>query len=137
TFDSMNLQPTSPPMISASQADGHMVVVLPDMAATFQLQGQPVAKASLNVSLDVQITPASNGYGVAVQLGQPVIYLDVLDDIPNGTGLTNEDMQKSIQLCLSSQITSLSALLGSIPLPQMLGLQMRNVSVGANDGYVM
>ena len=137
TFDSMNLQPTSAPMISASGSDGKMVVYLPDMSATFQLQGQPVAHAALNVSLDVQIAPASNGYGIAVQLGQPVIYMDVLDDIPNNTGMTAEDLQKSIQLCLSSQITSLSALLGAIPLPQLLGLQMRNVSVGAADGYVM
>jgi hypothetical protein len=137
TFDATNLQPTSPPMISADPADGHMVVYLPDMTATFTLQGKPVAKAALNVSLDVKIAPVNNGYGVAVQLGQPVVYLDILDDIPNQTELTNEDMQKAMQLCLSGQIASIGSLLGSIPLPQMFGLQMRNVSIGADSGYVM
>jgi hypothetical protein len=137
TFDSMNLQPTSPPMISADPSDGHMVVVLPDMSATFLHTGQPVAHAALNVSLDVKMQPANNGYGVAVQLGTPVIYLDVLNDIPNTTELTNEDMQKAMQLCLNGQIAALTGLLGSIPLPQLAGIQMRNVSVGADDGYVM
>jgi hypothetical protein len=137
TFDAVTLKPTSPPMISADPKDGHMVVVLPDMDATYTLQGTPIAHAALNVSLDLQITPANNGYGVSMQLGNPTIYLDVLDDIPNNTHLSNEDMQKAMQLCLSSQITGISGLLSSIPLPQIDGLQMRNVSVGADSGYVM
>jgi len=137
TFDTVDLTPTSPPMISADPTDGHMVVILPDMTAQFLSQGTPKAKAALNVQLDVQMTPTNNGYGVAVKLGTPTIYLDVLDDIPNQTELTNEDLQKSIQIGLESQIASLGTLLGSIPLPQMAGLQMRNVSVGSDSGYVM
>jgi hypothetical protein len=137
TFDAMNIKPTIPPMISADPSDGKMRVVLPDMDATFLLAGKPVAKASLNVQLDVQITPTNDGNGIAVQLGDPVVYLDVLDDIPNATNLTPQDMQTSIQLGLSGQIASLSALLGSLPLPQIAGLQMHNVSVGSETGYVM
>ena len=137
TFDSVQLTPTSPPMISADPTDGKMRVFLPDMTATFLLQGQAVAKAALNVKLDIKIASANNGYGVALQLGEPTIYLDVLPDMPNGTGLTDEDLQKSIQLALGGQIDSLSALLTSIPLPQMFGLTLRDVSVGATDGYVM
>jgi hypothetical protein len=38
---------------------------------------------------------------------------------------------------LSAQIASISKLLAGIPLPQVAGLQMRNLSVGADDGYVM
>ena len=137
SFDSVNLKPTSPPMISADPKDGHMVVILPDMSATYMLQGTPIAHAALNVSLDLQITPTNNGWGVSMQLGNPTIYLDVLNDIPNNTHLTNEDMQKSMQLCLDSQIKGISGLLSSIPLPQIDGLQMRNVSVGSDSGYVM
>jgi hypothetical protein len=114
-----------------------MRVVLPDMSGTFQLGTKPIAHASLNVSLDVEMTPSNNGNSVAVQLGTPVIYLDILDDIPNETGMSNEDLQKSMQLALSSQLAGLSALLGSIPLPEIAGLQMHNVSVGAQSGYVM
>lgn len=137
TFDTVTMTPTSPPMISADPADGQMRVFLPDMTVTYTLQGQPVAKAALNAKLDVKIATANNGYGVAIQLGTPTIYLDVLPDIPNNTGLSNEDMQKAIQLGLGGQIESLSALLGSVPLPQIDGLTMRDVSVGSDSGYVM
>jgi hypothetical protein len=137
TFDSMNLQPTSPPMISADPADGHLVVVLPDMTAMFQLQGQPVAKAALNVALSIQITTTADGRGASIKLGEPVIYLDVLDDIPNNTHQTPEDLQKSMQLCLSSQIDSLSTLLSAVPLPHEFGLALTDLTVGGDNGYVM
>ncbi|HTR56057.1 MAG TPA: hypothetical protein VMJ10_35515 [Kofleriaceae bacterium] len=137
TFDSMQLTPTSAPMISADASNGQMNVFLPDMTATFLLQGNVVAKAALNVEIGAQIAPVNNGYGVAVTLGTPTIYLDVLPDVPNQTELTNEDLQKAIQLCLTSQIASLTALLGSIPLPSMFGLTLRNVSVASDQGYVM
>jgi hypothetical protein len=137
TFDALNLKPTLPPMISADPTNGNMRVVLPDMTATFMLAGQPVGKAALNVELEVQVMPSNNGQGVAVQLGQPVIYLDMLDDVANKTGLAPDDMQKAIQLGLGGQISSLSGLLSSIPLPQVAGLKMSNVSVASETGYVM
>jgi 5-oxopent-3-ene-1,2,5-tricarboxylate decarboxylase/2-hydroxyhepta-2,4-diene-1,7-dioate isomerase len=38
---------------------------------------------------------------------------------------------------VGGQIASVSKLLAGIPLPQVAGLQMRNLSVSADDGYVM
>jgi hypothetical protein len=137
TFDSNKIGMTSPPMISANSPDGKMRLILPDMTATFMLQGTPVGMAAINASVDLKIAPANNGYGVALQLGAPDINVDVLDDIPNETRFTNQDLSTAVKLCLDSQITSISALLGSIPLPAMAGLQMKNMSMGADDGYVM
>jgi len=137
TFDNAEISMTLPPMISADPADGKMKVVLGDMISTFTFQGTPVGKAAINATIDLKIEPANNGYGVAVQLGKPEIHVTVLDDIANATRLENEDLAKSVEICLSAQIASISKLLAGIPLPQVAGLQMRNLSVGADDGYVM
>lgn len=137
TFDNADIKMTLPPMISADPADGKMKVVLGDMLATFTFQGTPVGKAAINVSIDLKIESANNGYGVAVQLGTPQIHVTTLDDIANTTRLEDEDLAKSVEICLSAQIASISKLLAGIPLPQIAGLQMRNLSVGADDGYVM
>ena len=138
TFDGTEMQMTSPPMISADPTNGMMKLVLPDMIATFTLKGSPVGKAAINAVVELKITPANNGYGVAIELGQPTIHANTLDDIPNQTLLTDEDLAKAVEICLDSQIASISALLGSIPLPAMpAGLMMRDMSVTSDDGYVM
>jgi hypothetical protein len=137
TFDNAEIQMTLPPMISADPADGKMKVILGDMMSTFTYQGTPVGKAAVNAVIDLKIESANNGYGVAVQLGKPQIFVTVVDDIANVTRLEDEDLAKSVEVCLTAQIASISKLLAGIPLPQVAGLQMRNLSVGSDDGYVM
>ena len=137
TFDNADMAMTLPPMISADPADGKMKVILGDMMATFTYQGTPVGKAAINASIGLKIVSANNGYGVAVQLDKPEIHVTTIDDIANATRLEDEDLAKSVEVCLSAQIASISKLLAGIPLPQVAGLQMRNLSVGADDGYVM
>jgi hypothetical protein len=138
TFDGTALSMTSPPMISADPADGMMRLILPDMISTFTLGGKPVGKAAINASIDLKITPANNGYGIAINLGTPDIHANALDDIPNDTMLADADLGKAVELSLSAQIASISALLGSIPLPALpAGLTMKNLSITSDDGYVM
>lgn len=138
SFDTSNVVMTSPPMISADPADGKMRLYLPDMMATFTEQGTPMAKAAINAKVDLKIVPAQgNDFAVAIQLGTPTIEVDVLDDIPNDSRFTNDDLSTAVKLSLDNQITTISALLGSIPMPQMAGLQMKDLSVTADDGYVM
>lgn len=138
SFDTSNIAMTSPPMISADPADGQMRLYLPDMMATFTAEGTPMAKAAINAKVDLKIVPAhGNDYAVAIQLGTPTIEVDVLDDIANESRFTNDDLSTAVRLSLDNQITTISALLGSIPMPQMAGLQMKDLSVTANDGYVM
>ena len=137
TFDSATLTATSPPMISADPADGKMRLVLPDMMMTFTSQGTPVAKAALNAKIDLAISPAQGGSSVAIDLGTPDISVDVLGDVQNQTQLSDDDLSKAVQLGLGGQISSISALLKGIPLPQVAGLTLTNTSVSASDGYVM
>lgn len=137
TFDNTSLEMTLPPMISADPADGQMKVVLGDMMATFTDHGTPVAKAAMNAMIELKIVPASNGYGVAIELGKPTAKVDVLDDVINNTRMTNADLAKATEVCLAAQVDAISKLLTNIPLPAVAGLQMRNMQIGSDDGYVM
>lgn len=139
SFDSSSISMTSPPMISADPTDGNMRLILPDMIATYTQQGTPVAKAAINATVDLKITPsASNNYAVAVQLGKPTIHATVLDDVENQTLLTDADLATGTELVLDSQLASISALLGTIPMPSMpAGIVMSDMSVTSDDGYVM
>ena len=137
TFDNIDIDMTTPPMMSADPADGKMRLFLGDMKMTFTLAGQPVGEAMLNAKVDLAIATANNGFGVAVQLGTPDINVDVVTDVANATHLSDDDLSSAVKLSLGSQIASVSALLGAIPLPSVAGLQMTNVSVVADDGYMM
>jgi hypothetical protein len=138
TFDSVTMAAgASPPMISGDPAGGKMRLILPDMKVQFTQSGVPVASAALNASMDLQVAPSNNGYTVAMQLGKPDINIDVTDDIPNETRFSNADLSTAITVAMDSQIASISALLGAVPLPTMEGLTMRNLSVGGDSGYVM
>ncbi len=137
TFDSTSIEMTLPPMISADPADGSMRVVLGDMIATYKQKGVPVAKAAINAKLDVKITTAGNGYAVALELGKPELKFNVLDDIANESRLLDSDLEAASAACLEAQIAHLSALLVNIPLPSVAGLQMRNLTVGSDNGYVI
>lgn len=137
TFDSTAIAMTLPPMISADPADGKMKVVLGDMIATYADHGTPVAKAAINALVDLEVVPANNGYGIALQLGKPTAQVNVLDDIANATRLTNADLAQATEDSLGAQIDAISKLLVAIPLPAVGGLQMRNVALGSDSGYVM
>ena len=137
TFDSTQIDMTLPPMINAS-ADGKMQVVLGDMMATFKNNGTPVAKAAVNARIALEVKPASgNGYAVALELGKPELAFNVLDEISNETRLSNDDLETAAAGCIEAQIAHISALLVNIPLPSIAGLQMRNLTVGSDNGYVM
>jgi hypothetical protein len=137
TFDSTEISMTLPPMISADPADGSMRIFLGDMIATFKSHGTPVAKAAVNAKLDLKINTTNNGYAVAIELGKPQIQFDILDDIGNETRMSDDDLAAASEACLDAQIAHISALLVNIPLPSIAGLQMRNLSVGSDNGYVM
>ncbi len=137
SFNETGMEMTLPPLLSADPADGKMKVVIGDMISTFKHNGTPVARAAINASIDLQIVPAANGYGVAIQLGKPVAHVDVLDDIANASRMTDQDLASATEVCLSAQVDAISKLLVAIPMPAVAGLQMKNVSLGADDGYVM
>lgn len=144
-FDTVQIQMTLPPMISADasdgqgsgQANGAMRLMLGDMLATFTSHGTPVGKAAINAKVDLEITPAPGGGSVALQLGAPEIHVDTLDDVPNTTGLNGPDLANATAVGLGAQIDAISKLLVAIPVPSIAGLQFRNLSLTGDEGYVL
>jgi len=136
-FDTAQIQLTMPPMISADAADGQMRVVLGDMFATFTSHGTPVGKAAINAKIDLRIAPLAGGGAVALQLGTPEIHVNTLDDVANTTGLADKDLAAATGAVLGAQIDAITKLLGAIPIPAIAGLQFHDLSISADDGYVM
>lgn len=136
-FDETRIQMSLAPMISADAGDGRMRLVLGDMLATYTRQGTPVGKAAINAMVDLQIAPTGGGRLVALQLGTPDIHVTTLDDIANATGLEDEDLATATAASLGAQISAITALLVAIPIPAIAGLQVRDLSIGADEGYVM
>jgi hypothetical protein len=136
-FDTAQIQMTLPPMISADATDGELRLVLGDMMATFVSHGTPVAKAAINARLDLKVSPLPNGSSVALQLGTPDIHINVLDDVQNTTGFTDTQLATAATAMIGAQIDSISKLLVSIPVPAIGGLQVNNLSIGSDSGYVM
>jgi hypothetical protein len=107
------------------------------MTATFLSHGNAIGKAAINVQIELKVVPASNGYNVGIQLGTPDVHADVLDDIPNQTELSNADLGTAVKANLDGMVASVSALLGSIPVPSVAGLSLHDLSIGSDSGYVM
>lgn len=137
SFDHTQMEMTLPPMLSADPRDGKMKVILGDVITTYSNHGTPVARAALNATIDLVIEPSANGYGVMVKLGEPTAHVTVLDDIENNSRLTDDKLAAATEGCLGAQITAISQLLSNIPMPSLMGVQMRDVSMSSNDGYVM
>ena len=136
-FDTVQIQMTLPPMISADASDGQMRLMLGDMLATFTRGGTPVGKAAINARVDLKIAPGPGSGSVALQLGTPEIHVDTLDDVPNTTGLSGPDLASATAVGLSAQIDAITQLLVAIPVPSIAGLSFRNLSLAGSDGYVL
>jgi hypothetical protein len=136
-FDGAQIRMTLPPMISADAADGELRLVLGDLLATFTNHGTPVARAAINARVDLKVTPLVNGAGVALQLGKPDLRINVLDDVANVTGFSDTELASASAAMLGAQLDAISQLLVAIPLPAIAGLQVSNLSIGSDSGYVM
>jgi hypothetical protein len=124
-------------MISANTDDGALHLVLGDMFATFTRKGTPVAKAAINATVDLKIAPVAGGGSVALQLGTPEIHVDTLDDIANATGLTDRDLAAGASAGIGSQLDAITKLLVSVPVPAVAGLQLQNLAIDSDAGYVV
>lgn len=138
TFDTTEVALTVPPMISADPADGKLKLILGDAIATFKSNGVTVGQAAINAKLSIKVATAEgNGFGVAVELDSPQVDVTVLDTVENNTNMDPRDLAKAVDACLTTQINAMSQLLRTVPLPAVAGLQMKNVSVGSDNGYVV
>ncbi|HET7505551.1 MAG TPA: hypothetical protein VFK02_31240 [Kofleriaceae bacterium] len=135
-FDGARFQLTMPPMISANTRDGAMRLVIGDMIATFTHHGATVVKAAINAQVDLKIAPADDARRIALQFGAVDLHINLLDDVPGG-GITGDDLSGATSTGIGVQLDSLSKLLITLPVPAIAGIQLEQLSIGADSGYVM
>ncbi|HEX4421418.1 MAG TPA: hypothetical protein VH165_26060 [Kofleriaceae bacterium] len=135
-IDTAQFQLTMPPMVSANNPDGTMRLVLSDMIASFSDKGKPVAKAAINAQIDLKLAP-SDAQDVALQFGKVDLRVNLLDDTTPSDGLSGDDLASAATDGISIQLDSLSKLLITLPVPSLEGIQLQNVSVGADSGYIV
>jgi hypothetical protein len=136
-FDAARFQLTMPPMISANTPDGAMRLVIGDLVATFTHHGATVARAAINAQVDLKIAPAANAREVALQFGALDVQVNLLDDAPNPAGVTGDDLSGASSAGIGIQLDSLRQLLITLPVPSVAGIQLEQLSIGADSGYVM
>jgi len=135
-FDAARLQLTMPPMLSANTSDGAMRLVIGDMIATFSRHGSTLVKAAVNAQVDLKIVPAADAQKVALQLGTLELQLNLLDGASDST-VNPDDLQGAASDGIAIQLDSLSKLLITLPVPAVAGIQLENLSIGADSGYVV
>lgn len=136
-FDTAALKMTLAPMVNADATTGNLRIVLGDMMATFLAGEAPVAKAAINAAVELKVTPSPNGGSVALQLGTPEIHIDVVDDVENTTGFEDGQLEVASSALLTAQLEAISVLLVAIPVPSIGGLNVSNLSLASDSGYVM
>jgi len=134
--DSAQFQLSMPPMISANNSDGTMRLVIGDLIGTFGKQGQTVAKAAINAQVDLKVAPA-DAQDVALQFGKVDLQINLLDGTANADTLNTDDLTNAASTGIGLQLDSLSKLLIKLPIPSLAGIQLENVSIGADRGYVL
>jgi hypothetical protein len=137
TFDATAIKTTVAPMLATDPADGKMRIIVGDMMMDFKLGEKVQARAAVNVKVDLKVTSVGNGYGIALDLDKPQIFIDVLDDVANTTHYTPGDLSNIVTAAVQSQVDSMSKLLTQIPLPAIGGVQLRNLTIDSDSGYVM
>jgi hypothetical protein len=136
-FDAAQFRLAMPPMISASTGDGAMRLVIGDLVATFSHRGQIVARAAINAQVDLEIAPAADPRAVALQFGALDLQVNLLDDTPDPDGVSGDDLSGASSTGIGIQLDSLRQLLITLPVPSIAGIQLEQLSIGADSGYVM
>jgi hypothetical protein len=131
-FDGAEIKLTLPPMISGNTGDGSMRLVLGDMVATLNQNGQPALSAAVNAQVDLSILPGSNPQDIALKFGKVHLFVNLLDG-------TEDDGTASgaASAGIAIQLDSLSQILVNVPLPSVAGVSLDNISLHGDSGYVV
>jgi hypothetical protein len=135
-YDRVELSAKVPPYIDAS-GDG-LKLTVGDMIATFK-NGESVAtQVAVNAQLALAVTADPATGALRLDVGQPTVYVDILDEnIDGANALSNAQFEAITSFALSRVVSLGSGAVGAIPLPAAGGVAMKNVSVLEQTGYLV
>jgi hypothetical protein len=133
-FDALRIEARMPPLMMAANADNNLEMVIGDMMVTLVAQGVEEAKLAFNVKIAMKL----DGEGNYIRLGleEPEIVIDTTDEIPNTTNLSDDDLETIHQAVIASMMDQMLPLIGTIPIPTLAGVQLVDVDVNGQNGYV-
>ena len=134
-FDGIDLKLTIPPMVSGNTQDGSMRLVLGDMVATLDQNGQPALSAAINAQVDLSILPGSHPQDIALKLGKTHLFVNLLD--PNADDSSTGDVYGAASNGIDLQLDSLSQFLVTVPVPSVAGVSFDALSLHGDSGYVV
>lgn len=130
-FDTVDLNPTLPPMISADNADGSLRLVLGDMRATLLKDGAPVISAAINAQVDLEVLRAPDQQQIALKFGEIHVVVNLLG------GEEGIDLSGLADSGIRLQLKSLREFLITVPVPSVAGVSLDSLSLHADSGYVV
>jgi hypothetical protein len=133
-FDTLKTEARLPPMMSASSADGDMKMIVGDMIVTLVAEGVEEAKLAFNAEISMSMD--SEGNIMKLSLDPPVVNIDVTDEIPNTTNLSDEDLETIHHAVIGHMMDTLLPLVGAVPLPSFAGARLVDVDINGRNGYV-
>jgi hypothetical protein len=136
-FDSIDLEATLPPMISANTSDGSVRLVLGDMIATVKNDGKTLVRAAINAQIDVAIERGTTADEIAIQLGKVHVFANLLDDPEDPSMISAEELAGAANAGVGLQLDSLDKFLVTVPVPSVAGVSVDSLSLRGDGGYVV
>lgn len=137
-FDKASLDIQMPPMLSASNEDGFIKLVLGDMILTATNGDATLVRAAVNASVDVKIEPVGEGSKeIAIKLGEAHVVANLLDDPENPSQITSEELTGASKSGISFQVKDMDAFLVNVPVPTIAGVTATGFELYGDGGYVV
>lgn len=134
-YDRVELSAAVPPFVDASGSA--LSLTIGDLIATFR-RGDAVATAvAVNAAVHVQVVTGTDGLP-RLDVGSPTTYVDILDENVDGANeLSTADFEAITSFALARVVAVGSGLVGTIPLPSIGGVAVRDVGIAARSGYLV
>jgi hypothetical protein len=134
-YDRVELSAKVPPFVDASS--GALVLTIGDLIATFKNGDTVTTQVAINASIAVKVVAGAGGLP-RLDVGDPVTYVDVLDDnVAGSNALSNAQFEAVTSFALGRVIAVGSGALGAVPLPAFGGVAVQNVGIAAQTGYLV
>jgi hypothetical protein len=135
-YDRVELSAKVPPFLDAHH--DALRLTIGDLIATFKNGDSVATMVALNAQVELEVvTDAATGV-LRLDVGTPDIYVDILDENIDGANqLSNAQFEAVTSFGLSRIIAFGTGAVGAIPLPSFGGVELKNVKVKQQTGYVV
>lgn len=133
-FDTIDIKPSLPPMVSANSPDGALRLVLGDMIATLSKDGAPVVRVAINAEAELQARPGPGGDEIALAFDGGRVFVNLLD--PDGDDDT-AGVSDAARDGIAVQVGAMNEFMIKVPVPSVAGVTVDHLGVRADSGYVM